>query len=259
MDRHVIKGRGAHRGRYLCYARLAPEQTATKDGFVWLPEQRKAARWDDPRYGGRGTWATERARLHDGYFVKLVAAPAVKARARELAACIASLAAGAEERPACYWFDGDFHDAGEDFCRECARKLVDKKYAEDPKRFEELYGDECETAAERYRAALDGGYDIDHDSPPYCATCGRGLSGLLTEYGADQELAALTADCAPSLDDVEGWAALERAIINLSDDDPRWRRIAKVVDAAMVERGARLRGGGSAAQARQVSSGGEGS
>jgi len=72
MERHVIKGRGPYRGKYLCWARMAPNLTPTEDGFVWLPEQRKAVRWDDPRYHG-GTWATDRARLNNGYFVKLVA------------------------------------------------------------------------------------------------------------------------------------------------------------------------------------------
>lgn len=230
MNRHVIKGRGEHRGKYLCYARFAPEAKPTPDGFVWLPEQQKSARWDDPRYSGR-TWATDRAVANNGYFVKLIASASVQGRVDELRAFIAAHAVGAVEPIRCYWFDGDFHDAGLDYCRGCAEKVVDEKYAADPKRFEYLYG-ECEDAEERHRAAIDGGFDIDHDSPPYCETCGVKLSGNLTDYGADQELEALTEQHPPSFDDVEGWAALDHALVNVDDDDPRWRKIAKVVDAA---------------------------
>jgi len=233
MDRYIIKGRGKHRGKYLCWALTAPEQKATEDGFVWLPEQRKAVRWEDPRHSGR-TWATERAMVHNGYFVRLTGSKALTGDTiAKLHGYIAEHAAGASEELPCHWFGDDFHDAGKDFCRDCAEKLVDEKYAADPKRFENLYG-ECEDAEERYSAAIDGGFDTDHDSPPYCETCGAKLSGYLTEYGADQEIEALTDDCAPTFDDVDGWAKLGRAIINLSDDDPRWRRIVKVVEAGRV-------------------------
>ncbi len=228
-DRHVIKGRGKHRGQYLCYARLAPEQKATEDGFVWLSDQRNAARWDDPRYCGR-TWSTDRARLHNGYFVRLVPPKAITARVPELKAYIYSHAAGADETLTCHWFDGDVHDAGENFCWDCAKRIAEDHYDKDPDGFEKLYG-KCLDEDDRYDAAIRGG-DIDHDSPPHCQTCGRKLSGHLTNYGADEEISALTSDCAPAFNDVNGWAELECAIINLRDDDPRWKRIAKTVDAA---------------------------
>lgn len=212
---------------------MAPEETPTEDGFVWLPEQRKAVRWEDPRYSGR-TYATNLAVKHNGYFVKLVAPKALTAdMVRELQDFIEEHAAGAEEERNCYWFGGDFHDAGQDFCLDCAKALVDEKYAADPKRFEDLYG-ECEDAEERYRAAIDGGFSIEHDSLPWCETCGAKLSGSLTGYGADQMIEAYTEDLTLSFDAPEDWDALSRAIVNLSDDDPRWRKIAKVVEAARV-------------------------
>jgi len=231
MNRHVIKGRGANRGKYLCWGRKAPEKQATEDGYVWLPEQRKAIRWADPHYSGH-TLATDRALVHNGYFVKLVG-PATLTRAvvDELREYIAERASDAIERLSCYWFAGDFCDAGADFCIDCARKLVDEKWADDPKRFVELYGG-CEKVEERYSAAIDGGFDIDHDSPPRCRTCDAKLSGHLTDYAANEEIIALTGNCAPTFDDVECWAALDDAIANLSHDDPRWKKIAKVVDAA---------------------------
>jgi len=232
MNRHVIKGRGENRGKYLGYARMAglpPEAD-----YVWLPEQRKAARWEDPRYSG-DTYATALAAKLSGYFVKLVAPKPITELVREKRTYIAESAAGADAPLRCYWFDGSFHGAGEDFCLCCAMKLVDEKYAADPKRFVELFG-KCKDTEERYDAAIDGGFDIEHDSPPYCDTCGTKLSGYLTEYGADEELDALTTYAAPGFDDAEDWAALDHAIVNLSDDDPRWRKIAKVVEAARAAR-----------------------
>lgn len=231
MNRHVIKGRGEHRGQYLSYARMAG--LPAEDRHVWLPEQRKAMRCKDPRYSGQ-TYETWLAREHDGYFVKLVAGATVTDDLVQGARTfIREHAAGADEPLACYWFSSDFHDAGEDFCRDCAEKLVDEKYAADQKRFNELYGT-CETAEERYRAAIDGGFDTEHDSPPYCETCGAKLSGNLTEYGADEEIDALTAFAAPAFNCRYGWASLDAAIVNLSDDDPRWRKVLKVVEAAKV-------------------------
>lgn len=231
MNRHVIKGRGEHRGKYLCYARMAGRPH--RDGYVWLPEQRKAARWEDPRYSGR-TSATYLAAEHNGYFVKLVAPAAItKALILELREYIREHASCSDEELACHWFSSDFHDAGENFCRDCAEKLVDEKYAADPKRFEELYG-ECDDDEERHNAAIDGGFDGEHDSPPACGTCGARLSGNLTGYGADEEIEALTTDCVPTFNDADGWAELDRAIVNIDDDDPRWRRIVNVVEAARI-------------------------
>ncbi len=232
-DRHVIKGRGSHRGKYLCYARHAATLDATDDGFVWLPDQRKAARWADPRYSGR-TWATERARTHNGYFVKLVAPKAVVARVDELKAYIASHAERAAAPLACYWFDDEFHDAGEEYCRDCAEKLVDEKFAAQPQRYAAGLFKGCEDEDDRYAAAIDGGFDIDHDGIPTCETCGATLSGYLTNYGANEEIAFHTRGSGPLFNDHDEWAALDRAIVNLRDDDPRWRRIARAVDSAMA-------------------------
>lgn len=227
MD-YVIKGRGENRGKYLCWARMAPNAKPTKDGFVWLLEQRKAARWKGPRYRSTWYWAEERARVHDGYFVKLVAPKAVTANVQELRNFIIERAAGAKDDPPCHWFSADFHDAGDNFCWQCAKTLVDEKYTKDPKRFEELYG-VCDNAEERYCAAIDGGWVTEYDSPPYCETCGQKLSGDLTEYGADQEIEALTTYASPGFDDCDEWAALSDAIAHIPNEDPRWRKIAKVI------------------------------
>lgn len=225
LDRYVYKGRGPNKGKYLCYARHAG---LPPDGYVWLPDQRKAVRWGDPEFNEHNYQARVVSE-HDGYFVRLIAPKPIDVDA--LRSFIAQHAVGASVRLGCYWFDGAFHDAGEDFCRECAEKLVDEKYKANPKEFEELYG-ECENDEERYSAAIEGGSRIEHDSPPYCETCGAPLDGSLTEYGMKEEIEVLTGDGAPSFDDVEGWETLDNAIIDLPDDHPLWRKIERVVDAA---------------------------
>ena len=134
---------------------------------------------------------------------------------REMRDRISDRAAGAPERLSCHWFGADFHDPCENFCRACAKKLVDQKYAADPKRFVYLYGD-CDTAEERYRAAIDGGWSTDHDSRPYCVTCGEPLDGTLTDSGVDDEI-----DHAVSYPPwtPEGWDDLDLALINVRGED----------------------------------------
>lgn len=229
-ERHVIKGRGENRGKYLCYARhagLPPDS-----GFVWLPEQRKAMRLKDPRYSGE-TYEIIQARKHNGYFVRLTCPKSLNVD--DLRAFIRAHAAGASERLPCHWFGADFHNAGENFCRPCAEKLVDAKYAADPARFAELYGDEHEDAEDRYRDAIDGGWRIEHDSIPFCETCGAHLDGALTNYGVGEEIAHFAEYGGPSFDDSEGWEDLDNALIDVADDDPRWRKIARAVEAARKE------------------------
>lgn len=228
-DRYVIKGRRENRGKYLCYARMAGLPPGS--GYVWLSEQRKAMRCGDPRYGDE-KYTILKAREYNGYFVKLVCSKSIDVD--DLRAFIAAHAAGASERLNCYWFGADFHDPGENFCRGCAEKLVGEKFASDPEKFARLYG-ECEDAEERYREAIDGGWRTEHDSPPSCATCGAPLDGSLTDYGVDEELSALTGECAPGFRDAEGWEYFDNALIDVSDDDPRWRKIARVVEAARKE------------------------
>lgn len=232
MNRHVIKGRGPNRGKYLCYARVAG--LPPESGYVWLPEQRKAARWDDERLRGE-TFVTLLAREHNGYFVKVTASRATIARVDELRAFIREHAAGADEKLACYWFAGelDLPDASVEYCRDCAEKIVDKLYGADPKGFAEHF-DDCETAEDRYNVAIDGGSDIEHDSTPYCETCGATLRGNLTESGADDEIEAYTGDCVPGFDKPNDWDRLDDALVNVSNDDPRWRAVARVVDAATI-------------------------
>lgn len=242
MDRHVIKGRGPNRGKYLCHARRAPQEKPTSDGYVWLPDQRKAARWPDPRRGP--SWATDRALVHDGYFVKLVPPARITVEAVDKAReFISAHAERAEKAHPCHWFAGGFDFSYGTFCRPCAEWFVRTEYKKDPQRFRALYG-QHKTAAERYRAAIDGGFDIEHDSPPFCSTCGGKLAGALTTYGADELLRGILED-PPDVNDVEGWYDLNLAIANMVYDDPRWRKIVSLVETvAHYERACAMALGG---------------
>lgn len=240
MDHYVIKGRGPNRGKYLCYARMAG--LPAEQDPVWLPEQRKAMRHDHPKNRGGGWgYVQDLADKHDGYFVRLVARKGVIARVNELKHFIAEHASGAAERPRCYWLDDDWSDdEGPDYCWACACKEVDKAFAKDPKKFAELYGDqhgERDSAENYYDDAIRGGYSMDHDSMPYCENgeCGISLDGTLTEYGADEQIRELTTDCTPAFDDAESWYCLDIAVMHMANDDPRWNKIARVVDAAIEQ------------------------
>lgn len=237
MDQFVIKGRGEHRDKYLCYGRLATPPMPTGK-FVYLPDQRKAARWDDPQFKTSGSGYRDNvAREYDGYFVRIVCRKDVRERVDELKTFIAERAANSMERPNAYWLDGDWSgDEGPNYCWACACKEVEKAFAKDSEQFKKLYGD-GDKAKAFYHDAIRGGYSMEHDGIPHCANeeCGKALDGTLTEYGADEELAVLTADYAPMFDNVEGWYCLSIATMNLRSDDPWWNKIAHVVDAAMEQ------------------------
>lgn len=228
MNRIVIKGRGENRGKYLCYSRMAG---LAPGGFVWLSEQRKAARWDKRRCKPdyyEGKLACE----HNGFFVRLVAKKSVRARIDELKEFILSKAVGAKERPDCYWLNGDWSgDESPDYCLECARKEVNEAFGKNPKLFKDAYGDLGADAEDYYRYAIDGGWSMDHDSIPHCEKCDIELDGTLTDHGVNEEIKYLTAKPGIRIDDVESWYCLNIAVMNLPRDDPRWNKIARMIDA----------------------------
>ena len=89
-----------------------------------------------------------------------------------------------------------------------------------------------QTSRTRYDISVDGGFSTESDCTQSCETCRVELECTLTDHGVDEEIAALTGECAPTLGDGRGWEDLDDAITNLSPKDPRWRQIARVVDAA---------------------------
>lgn len=163
---------------------------------------------------------------------------------------ISARAADAPDRPACHWVRGSSElddvdcDEATDFCRLCCAKKV------------------CEILKKHPGAnvSVDGGWSVEHDSPPYCEACGVTLDGTLTEYGIEREVEAQTSR-AESLAPLD-WSMLDLAMINVRGEDmtlaeyvakppPKdplsaqihatnvgiWERVAPVVIADMAQRG----------------------
>lgn len=217
MDTIMVKGRGEHRGMYL--SRYYPPKGGPYGKTRWVQGQRNASKWD--MKGAR-----QEAAEANGYPVRLIAPRAVTARVAELKAFIHKHAARAEDELPCHWVHGANEingigcDEGTNFCHDCCEAMVEKIRASHPKEAEDV------------GLCVDGGWTTDHDSTPFCETCGARLQHTLTDYGADEELAVLTDDLAPAFDDPDGWLAMAAAVENLRRDDPRWRAISRVIDAA---------------------------
>lgn len=211
MNRHVIRGRGPNRGKYL---RQRYSRKLNKTVTTWTPKQAHAWRCD--------AVPSE----IDGYLVKLTALRAIMARVDDLRAFIRDHAAGADARLSSHWvhgaceIDGLDCDEATDFCHDCCEAKVAEIVAAHPKEAEDV------------GICVDGGWGSESDSAAFCETCGAKLDDSLTEYGADEEISALTGECAPGFDDPNGWDDLCNAMDRLDEDDPRWRAIARVVDAA---------------------------
>lgn len=124
-------------------------------------------------------------------------------------------------------------EAGSNFCLECCEKMVYDIHLRFP------------DSALEFGIAVDGGWCTDHDSQPYCHTCGAKLQGSLTSAGADEEFEALCDYAKPDPNDVEGWDALLNvvethtyfpmfiSIHTMINEDPEkvafWRKVAKIV------------------------------
>lgn len=140
--------------------------------------------------------------------------------------------AGTPERLPCHWIGGTGdvkrfpYDGATDFCRECAEAAIAEFYEEHP----DQRGDEDDEPT----LFLDGGWNTEHDSPPYCEVCGDALDGSLTEYAVDQELEHFEEHPA-DLDYPGEWAVLANALENLDDDDERWAWISEQVAEAQAE------------------------
>lgn len=136
---------------------------------------------------------------------------------------IAELAEGASEAAPCHWIHGaneiDDLDCTEadDFCRPCAEKKLAA--------FAEAHPDRAEAIAFN-EYGVDGGWRTDHDSAPFCATCGVKLIGSLTDYGAHSELEHFEENYPR---DCEEWEALGNAIENLGEDDDGWNIVEEIV------------------------------
>jgi hypothetical protein len=136
-------------------------------------------------------------------------------RAKEF---IEARAAGATPRVPCHWIRGGGHLGGNDYCRSCCEKEVARLRAQKPDEIEHI--------------GVDGGFDIDHDSPPFCTTCHAPLTGSITDGGAVQEFEALFGDAEPTMEDREGWFYLKLATDTLLNTDKRWERVVRLIGRA---------------------------
>lgn len=173
---------------------------------------------------------------------------------REMRDHIAMRARGAAARVPCHWVHGANEirgigcDEGTNYCRPCCEKAVRKIRKSHPKEARDV------------NICVDGGWSTDHDSPPYCETCGVPLDGDLTDCGVEEEIQALTTYAIPTTPDC--WAQLDDAMINVRGEDmtlaeyvaqpmPKdpldakihptevgiWKRVAPVVIADMAWKG----------------------
>jgi hypothetical protein len=74
----------------------------------------------------------------------------------------------------------------------------------------------CKKAARDAKREVDGGFTTDHDSIPFCETCGVKLDGNLTACGIDEEIARAVL-YPPSTPDA--WDDLDRALIDVRGED----------------------------------------
>jgi hypothetical protein len=130
---------------------------------------------------------------------------------------------GATEALPCHWInceeDDWTHDAGTNFCRECAESVIEE-YREDRPDLDED------------GVRLDGGWATEHDSTPFCEICGDKLDGFLTDYGVERELEHFE-DQHPRSPD--GWQELYEAVNSLDEDHACWQWVGKLVRRAQIE------------------------
>jgi hypothetical protein len=211
MSAYVVKGRGPSRGKYLRREWRRGHYVAT-----WVESQRRADRHDNHPN------ATGAAREYGGYVVRIVLPRAAAARRGAMAALIEERATDASPRNGfAHYVDGtsevrglDF-DGATEFCGDCAKKKAAKA--------KRLGAD----------ASVQGGFGgEEHYDPPFCRACDGLLEGGPSQRGADEMLRALAEECSEYMNGPDGWADLAWACEALSDDDLRWRKVARIVDAA---------------------------
>lgn len=247
LDRHVIKGRGENRGKYLRWHGMhgTPE---------WTPHQKLASRdseHDARQYvtgrlfdGGPRAW-TPTGQPMGGYIVKLTCPKSIDVDG--LRSFICAHAGGAIDPDPCHriagldtvkWRAEDrgngglWCDSATHFCPTCVEARVIAICAAHP-----------EASVD-----VDGGYIVEYDSTPFCEVCGVKLEGSQTDYCTGEELEAITTYAAPDYHHANGWQELDDALDNIEDDHPVWRKIERIVKAAQAME--RFRGGARATLTR---------
>lgn len=116
-----------------------------------------------------------------------------------------------------HWIGG--YDESASYCFECAEKKI-----------EEL---EREKTGKEY--TLDGGWDGESDSQPFCETCGKALSAIFTTYACESELDHFEEN-GLDLDDPGDCYSMERIMGSCGFyDDELTPRIKRVIRKAIAK------------------------
>jgi hypothetical protein len=215
-DRHVVKGRGERRGKYLRWT--WPKTKPVGRVASWVPQKRARRLRED--------YAAKVAAEVGGYVVKLVAPKAIVARVPELEAFVIAHAEGCSARLKLHWISGADEADGLDcteadhFCYECAEAKVEAYLAEHP------VGED-----EDAPIYVGGGYGSEEDGLALCTGCDARLHCSLTDHGVESELAGLTSYNI-SFRAKDTWNDLCIALSYVDNTHPIWRKVARIVDAA---------------------------
>lgn len=156
---------------------------------------------------------------------------------------VCSLAVGPDETKAMHWFPSDIDDPSGLWCWECAKKRLIAIRRESPAKLQQWLGWEDELFNSvpdeelcNKTHIIDGDWTTDEDGPRHCDGCGCRLLHSLTDYGVDQELEYLEFHAPLDVRWAEHWACAVDIKMSISDSDPRWHRLIKIVLAALNKR-----------------------
>ncbi|WP_411340346.1 hypothetical protein V6U71_21650 [Sphingopyxis sp. J-6] len=113
--------------------------------------------------------------------------------------------------PPQYWL---MSDAGPDYCRECVIIARGKEFELGPLITESEYRFCRSDWEDAYFEGIDGGRDIEGESASHCSRCGKTLSYILTDYGAESE-ALYWLECPADYMNDETSYGLDRLALNL--------------------------------------------
>ena len=156
---------------------------------------------------------------------------------------VCSLAVGPDETKAMHWFPSDIDDPSGLWCWECAKKRLIAVRRESPAKLQQWLGWEDELFNSvpdeelcNKTHIIEGDWTTDEDGPRHCDGCGCRLLHSLTDYGVDQELEYLEFHAPLDVRWAKQWACAVDLKISISDSDPRWHRLIKIVLAALNKR-----------------------
>lgn len=121
--------------------------------------------------------------------------------------------------PPQYWL---MSDAGTDYCRGCVIVARGHEFELGPLLIESTDWYHRDDWQDAYFEGIDGGRDIEGESASNCSRCGKTLSYILTDYGAEQE-ALYWLECPADQMNGETSYGLDRLGLNLYEGMERRR------------------------------------